>query len=294
MEVDSDAQQVDFRLDVMINPLRLFTSTLADVLSVASFKVVQRGEKWHLTCSSMDSSKSVYISGALECEAKVEDDTTFTVDTKCFNECVKSLPYHYHCTITRARGAAAICVTSFDPRTESHIKKFELNTHTETAEGGLEFNGEYKYTVELDLVDLRDIVKKALSFGSDDLHFRMEEALPAEYTPGVKYVSLVITSSGTSGSFTEQFNYLTDTKDGPPGALTAEEDFKLGRRTAPTVKVDARYSAHYLMNFLRSERSMLQLLLSQDAGGPMPLIVKKHLSHGDSQIVYMLAPKLVG
>ena len=250
----------------------------------------------HFLCiDSIDPQHVCMIQARLVCEklvGDIESNVEFCVDSNILNTCLKSIPPHYSLDLIKPEGGVDIKICAYETLSNSHCLTFDLSTLCDDSETMQLTDMEYKYTVEIDLGTLRQIVKMAMALHSSTIEMRVQG------TPGVPSQSanqtILSISARGDAALTHEFFSATVQEDGEGDsciirAATDSTSSVLNRGALVEMYSDA-FSAQYMTFFLKSmERQMITMKLSKDK----PLIMHYPLGAEASYICFVLAPKTV-
>ena len=231
------------------------------------------------------------IQARLICEKthNLTKDVDFCVDSSILNLILKNIPSHYSIDLEKYADSADIRINAYESLSNSHNTHFELPTLVDDSETMQLSDMAYKYTIEIDLGTLRQIVKMSMSLRANQLEFSVKE--PTDRSTGVSRTTFTIASRGDA-SQAHHFHSATvaEGDQNDTYVIRAATD-----STAPESSSDSTelvysdaFSAQYLNFFLKSmERQIITMKLSQDK----PLIVHYPLGADKSYICFVLAPK---
>jgi hypothetical protein len=273
--------------------LRTLVEVVGNILTRVNFRVTydERKDVHFLCIDSIDPQHVCMIQARLICEKTVNlgKDVDFCVDSSIFNLILKSVPSHYSVDLEKHSTSADIHIKAYETLSNSHHTNFELPTLVDDSETMQLSDMAYKYTIEIDLGTLRQIVKMSMSLRANQLDLIVKE--PEASKPGVNRTTFTIASRGDAAQ-AHNFHSATISEASSKESciIRAATD-----STAPDcnevnmveVYHDA-FSSQYLNYFLKSmERQIITMKLSQDK----PLIVHYPLGADKSYICFVLAPK---
>lgn len=274
--------------------LRTLVEVVGNILTRVNFRITydHKRETHFLCIDSIDPQHVCMIQARLICEKTVnlDQDVDFCVDSSILNLILKNIPTHYSIDLEKYRNSADVSIKSYETLSNSHHTQFDIPTLVDDSETMQLSDMSYKYTIEIDLGTLRQIVKMSMSLRSNQLEFTVKE--PADRNNGVSRTTFMI---GSKGDATQSHSFHSATV-----AEGDNQDTYVIRAatdsTAPDGTADGTtqivyhdaFSAQYLAFFLKSmERQIITMKLSQDK----PLIVHYPLGADKSYICFVLAPK---
>lgn len=273
--------------------LRTLVEVVGNILTRVNFRITYdaKRETRFLCIDSIDPQHVCMIQARLICEKtfNLDGDVDFCVDSSILNLILKNIPSHYSLDLEKHTNSADIRLNAYETLSNSHHTNFQLPTLVDDSETMQLTDMSYKYTIEIDLGTLRQIVKMSMSLRAQQLDFMVKE--PTEKKQGVLRTTFTIASSGDA-SQAHNFHSATVTEGDPSDTYviraatdsTAPDD---GKNNTTMVYKDS-FSAQYLNFFLKSmERQIITMKLCQDK----PLIVHYPLGADKSYICFVLAPK---
>lgn len=273
--------------------LRTLVEVVGNILTRVNFRITYDARKdMHFLCiDSIDPQHVCMIQARLVCENthNLNRDIDFCVDSNIFNLILKSIPSHYSLDLEKHSNSADIHLNAYETLSNSHHTNFELPTLVDDSETMQLTDMAYKYTIEIDLGTLRQIVKMSMSLRAQQLDFMVKE--PEEKKVGVLRTTFTISSRGDATQ-AHNFHSATVTEGDPSESyvIRAATDATAPDSTSEgtTIVYKDAFSAQYLNFFLKSmERQIITMKLSQDK----PLIVHYPLGADKSYICFVLAPK---
>lgn len=272
--------------------LRTLVEVVGNILTRVNFRVTYDERKsMHFLCiDSIDPQHVCMIQARLICEKTTgmgKEEVSFCVDSNIFNLILKSVPSHYSLDLEKHSTSADIHINAYETLSNSHHTNFELPTLVDDSETMQLSDMAYKYTIEIDLGTLRQIVKMSMSLRSNQLDLIVRE--PETMGAGVNRTTFTIASRGDAAQ-AHNFHSATISEGSDSCIIRAATDSTAPEMSAKGMKEvykDA-FSAQYLNYFLKSmERQIITMKLSQDK----PLIVHYPLGADKSYICFVLAPK---
>lgn len=275
--------------------LRTLVEVVGNILTRINFRITYdtKRETHFLCIDSIDPQHVCMIQARLICEKTYhmdDRDVDFCVDSNILNLILKNIPTHYSIDMEKRKDCPDISINAYETLSNSHQTKFDIPTLVDDSETMQLSDMSYKYTIEIDLGTLRQIVKMSMALRANQLEFTVRE--PSDRNNGVSRTTFVI---GSRGDATQAHSFHSATvaegDDQDTYVIRAATD-----STAPDAKEDAAtrvvyndaFSAQYLSFFLKSmERQIITMKLSQDK----PLIVHYPLGADKSYICFVLAPK---
>lgn len=275
--------------------LRTLVDVVGNILNRVNFRINHDAKKgiYFLCIDSIDPQHVCMIQARLTCEKtyNLTGDEMFCVDTNILNTLLKNVPPHYSLDLIKKSSSADIHMRTYESLSNSHETHYVLSTLVDESETMQLSDMSYKYTIEIDLGTLRQIVKMSTQLRASDIEFSVKE--PSDSTKGVSRTTFSICSHGDATQ-EHRFNSATVTEPGSEEqtcVIRAATD-ATGPDTVDGEEMDVKYvdafSTQYLNYFLKSmERQIITMKLSQDK----PLILHYPLGADRSYICFVLAPK---
>ena len=275
--------------------IRTLVDVVGNILNRVNFRINYDSKKdvYFLCIDSIDPQHVCMIQARLTCEKifNLQGTETFCVDTNILNTLLKNVPAHYSLDLVKRKSSADIYMRTYESLSNSHETHYILSTLVDDSETMQLSDMSYKYTIEIDLGTLRQIVKMSQALRANHIEFTVRE--PSEHQKGVSRTTFSIASRGDA-SQEHRFNSATVTEPGTENetcVIRAATD-STGPETVAGEQMDVKYtdafSTQYLNYFLKSmERQIITMKLSQDK----PLILHYPLGAERSYICFVLAPK---
>jgi hypothetical protein len=274
--------------------LRTLVEVVGNILTRVNFRITYDNKReTHFLCiDSIDPQHVCMIQARLICEKTVnlDQDVDFCVDSNILNLILKNIPTHYSIDLEKYKDTPDISIKSYETLSNSHHTQFDIPTLVDDSETMQLSDMSYKYTIEIDLGTLRQIVKMSMSLRSNQLDFTVKE--PVDRNNGVSRTTFMIGSKGDA-SQAHSFHSATvaegDNQDTYVIRAATDSTAPDGTADGTTqIVYNDAFSAQYLNFFLKSmERQIITMKLSQDK----PLIVHYPLGADKSYICFVLAPK---
>lgn len=275
--------------------IRTLVDVVGNILNRVNFRINYDNKKdvYFLCIDSIDPQHVCMIQARLSCEKifNLKGTEMFCVDTNILNTLLKNVPAHYSLDLIKKTNSADIHMRTYESLSNSHETHYILSTLHDESETMQLSDMSYKYTIEIDLGTLRQIVKMSTQLRANQIEFSVKE--PMENRKGVSRTTFSISSSGDATQ-EHRFNSATVTEPGTETetcVIRAATD-ATGPETVDGEKMNIKYSdsfsTQYLNYFLKSmERQIITMKLSQDK----PLILHYPLGADRSYICFVLAPK---
>jgi hypothetical protein len=270
--------------------LRTLFEVVGNILTRVSVGVKYETSKGaHFLCiDSIDPRHVCMIQARLVCEKtdrKIED-ASFCVDSNILNNCLKNIPNHYSVDLEKRTNSESIFIFAYETLSNSHTTIYEVPTLVDEAESMQLQDMNYRYTIEIDLSTLRQIVKMSQQLRSQQIDLKVFE--PDEEHPNRSCISIL-----SQGDATIQHNFYSNM------VHESTQNTNIMRAVTDATSPDGcdenlkevyneSYSAQYLNYFLKSmERQIITMKLSPG----QPLILHYPLGADRSYICFVLAPK---
>lgn len=275
--------------------IRTLVDVVGNILNRVNFRINHDKKKgvYFLCIDSIDPQHVCMIQARLVCEKTegLAGNETFCVDTGILNTLLKNVPAHYSLDLIKRSSSADIYMRTYESLSNSHETHYILNTLVDDSETMQLTDMSYKYTIEIDLGTLRQIVKMSLQLRANHIDFSVKE--PSEDSNAVSRTTFSIASSGDATQ-EHRFNSATVTEtlnENETCVIRAATD-STGPDTIEGEELETKYldsfSTQYLNYFLKSmERQIITMKLSQNK----PLILHYPLGADKSYICFVLAPK---
>ena len=275
--------------------IRTLVDVVGNILNRVNFRINHDHKKnsFFLCIDSIDPQHVCMIQARLSCEkcTGLTGDEMFCVDTSILNTLLKNVPAHYSLDLIKKESSADIYMRTYETLSNSHETHYVLSTLVDESETMQLSDMQYKYTIEIDLGTLRQIVKMSQQLRANHIEFSVKE--PTDNAKGVSRTTFSISSRGDATQ-EHRFNSATVTEPGEQDqtcVIRAATD-STGPEQVEGEYMDTKYmdafSTQYLNYFLKSmERQIITMKLSQDK----PLILHYPLGADRSYICFVLAPK---
>lgn len=275
--------------------IRTLVDVVGNILNRVNFRINHDSKKnvYFLCIDSIDPQHVCMIQARLTCEKvfNLTGTETFCVDTNILNTLLKNVPPHYSLDLTKNKDSADIYMRTYESLSNSHETHYIISTLVDDSETMQLSDMSYKYTIEIDLGTLRQIVKMSQALRANNIEFSVKE--PSDDKIGVSRTTFSISSRGDACQ-EHRFNSATVTEPGSENqtcVIRAATD-STGPDTVEGEQMNIKYcdefSTQYLNYFLKSmERQIITMKLSQDK----PLILHYPLGADRSYICFVLAPK---
>jgi len=275
--------------------LRTLVDVVGNILNRVNFRINYDSKKdvYFLCIDSIDPHHVCMIQARLTCEKiyNLKGTEMFCVDTNVLNTLLKNVPAHYSLDLIKKSSSADIHMRTYESLSNSHETHYILSTLHDESETMQLSEMSYKYTIEIDLGTLRQIVKMSTQLRATQIEFSVKE--PSNDKKGVSRTTFSISSTGDATQ-EHRFNSATVTEPGNETetcVIRAATD-ATGPDTIDGEEMNIKYtdsfSTQYLNYFLKSmERQIITMKLSQDK----PLILHYPLGADRSYICFVLAPK---
>lgn len=273
--------------------LRTLVEVVGNILNRVNFRIrYDKKKDVHFLCiDSIDPQHVCMIQARLLCEKtfNLNRDVDFCVDSNVLNLILKNIPQHYSLDLEKYTNTADVHVRAYETLSNSHQVDFELPTLVDDSETMQLSDMSYKYTIEIDLGTLRQIVKMSMSLRAQQLDFIVKK--PRNADASILHTVFTIASRGDAAQ-AHNFYSATVTEGNPdePCVIRAATDATAPESDNTDLEIVYKdsFSCQYLNFFLKSmERSIITLRLSQDR----PLVVHYPLGADKSYACFVLAPK---
>jgi hypothetical protein len=273
--------------------LRSLVDVVGNILNRVNFRINADNKKdgFFLCIDSIDPQHICMIQARLSCEKSegLKGGEMFCVETRTLNTLLRNVPPHYSLDLIKNKNTADICMRTYETLSNSHETHYELATLVDESETMKLTDMSYKYTIEMDLTTLRQIVKMSQQLRAEKIEFSVKE--PKESKKGVSRTTFCISSSGDATQ-EHRFNSATMSESSDDTCIIRAATDSTGPETIAgetllTQYADA-FSTEYLNYFLKSmERQIITMKLSPEK----PLILHYPLGAERSYICFVLAPK---
>lgn len=278
--------------------LRTMIDVVGNILTRINLRLSTSKETGdHFLCiDSIDPQHVCMIQARLSCE-KVSGCTEstsadFCVDSNLFNLCLKGIAQHYSIDIYKTKNNPDINIRAYETLSNSHETFFKLPTLLDDSETMQLSDMSYKFTIEIDLGTLRQIVKMSQSLKAQQIDMSVKEPVKNNKNTGVFRTVFTI---GASGDAHQEHSFFSATvqesSDDTTRVIRAATDAtgpSQNKHDTLETKYFDSFSTQYLNFFLKSmERQIITMKLSQDK----PLVLHYPLGADKSYICFVLAPK---
>lgn len=299
----ADAVKVVFE---QTQSLRTLVDVINNILTRVTIKVVKDAAFEGIQIECIDPKQVCLVAAKLRCSVPIcpEGGAELCVVTSVLNTCLKAVAQHYSLDIESgvesapagdgapAVAAAELVMRAYESISNNYWTTFRVPTlHLESDPVQMS-KLTYEYTIEMDLITLRNIVKHTLALHGKEITLMIEEPLAKH-----NYQYTVFTIS-TDGDAQQQHQFHSVTEDRGAGGTcvirTEEEGVELPRVADLTCKMCESFSAEYLNYFLKSmERHVITMRITKTtASRPQrALVVTYPLGSDESHVCLMLAPR---
>lgn len=273
--VDSDsspADNVQWKITFdQTQGIRTLIEVVGNILTRVNLRISfdKTRDTYFLCIDSIDPQRVCMIQARLICEntvAVVGKDEDFCIDSNIFNLILKNIPSHYSLDLIKKTDSADIYINAYETLSNSHHTQFKLPTLLDESDSMQLTDMEYKYTIEIDLCTLRQIVKMSTHLRAPQVDFSVSE--PNNKKKGVLRTTFTISSQGDAAQ-AHNFHSATVTDEGESNkacVIRAATD-----STAPDINMtdmieqySDSFSTSYLNYFLKSmERQIITMKLSK-------------------------------
>lgn len=279
--------------------LRALVEVVGNILSRVNFCIKHDTKKdiFFLCIDSIDPQHVCMIQSRLLCEKthNLKGNESFCVDTNTLNTLLRNVPPHYSLDLVKRKNCADIFMRTYESLSNSHETHYKLNTMVDDSEMMDLPDMDYRYTVEIDLGTLRQIVKMSQSLRANHVSFSIKE--PIDNKQGVSRTTFCIASTGDATQ-EHHFNSATQIESESGGQQDSYVIRAAMDATGPEMcenevmetKYSDSFSTTYLSHFLKfksMERQIITVKLSKD----QPLILNYPLGADRSYVCFVLAPK---
>ena len=272
--------------------LRSLVDVVCNILTRINIRMRYDSEKeiYQLCIDSIDPRHVCMIQARLVVEksSNTNENIEFCIDSALFNNCLKSIPPHYSLDIKKSNTNADIVICAYESLSNSHSLEFRLNTLVDEEQVTQLTDMTYRYTVEIDLCTLRQIVKMSQTLKSDSIELSIEE--PCESEKSTNHMLFAIRANGEA-QLKHSFHSATIKETSSNECVIRAVTDSASSETTNcdmTLKYSASFSSQYVNLFLKSmERQVITMKLSEDK----PLILFYPLGGENSHICFVLAPK---
>lgn len=268
------------------SPLRTLIDVISNVLVRVEIYIVNTESFQGIQIESIDAKQVCLINAKLVCTVHhMVGEARFCVDTQTFITCLKAVPPHFSLRICGSTQTSDITLHSYESISNNYCTTFDVPTLVSDSEPVKLSPMDYTFTVELDVLTMRTIVKNTLALHGNDIRFTVEEQvgdLP------FKYNIFTISTDGNAKQ-KHQFHSVTQSRSNATCIIRTDETaVDLPPRGELTTRYEDCFSANYLNNFLKAmERQTIDLFLSPGK----PLIFQYKLGPEQSRVCFVLAAK---
>ena len=275
------------------NGLRTMIEVVGNILTRINLRLIkdEATGRFFLCIDSIDPQHVCMIQARLNCEkvTDLHETVDFCIDSNLLNLCLKGIPTHYSLDIMKRRDTADIHIRAYETLSNSHQMFFKIPTIVDDSETMQLNDMSYKYTIEIDLGTLRQIVKMSTSLRASEIALSVKE--PKNDSQPISRTAFTIGASGDAQQEHTFFSATMQEDDEHNKVIRAATDASSpeGRENEElvTTYTDA-FSSSYLNLFLKSmERQIITMKLSKDK----PLILHYELGADKSYICFVLAPR---
>lgn len=292
----------EFKL-TFTNPqsLKTLVDIVSNILTECHFQVrpgADDGDFVGIVVDSIDNKMVCMITARLTCQVEGSEGV-FCVRMSTLNMLLRSVQPHMCMDISRESGNPEIRMCAYETTNDAFRSEFTINTLAREANNATLDDIVYEYTVEIDLVAFRQIVKMARDLKADDIRFVVEEPRKQQSR---RHTYLKVIVKADDATTLSCYHTVTewegdDLERGAQAPATnvtirtaeAETDASPVDASEMEVRYSEKFSVEYLSLFLKSmERHHLTIRLSSGK----PLILHYPLGNEESHIRFVLAPKV--
>ena len=290
------APELDFKCSVgQPQTARMLVDMVGALVSSCQFEVKKSEEFTGILVQCLDSSKTCIVHARLECEVHLPGEVTestepvrFAVSLKEMMACMRVVHSHYVLEVCKERNSDSVQLISRDQVHMTLINSFNLGILHQDYDSAEMNELDYDYTVRIDLLEFRSILKLAKDLGSSAIQFKIYERKRVhEDDPQTIVFCLAVMGIASS---TVHYFPSTVNEGGVFAATSNVGDVEgLDDTSKWTLAYSDMFAQEKLSLFVRAmERSVLTLRVSSDK----PLVVLFPLGGDDSYVCYILAAKI--
>ena len=276
--------------------LKTLVDIVSNILAECHFQVCtgNDGPFVGILIESIDNKQVCMITARLACQAEGAEDV-FCVKMSTLNTLLRSVQPHCCVDVSRADGSPDVSICAYETSPSECRSRFSLRTLAKEPDSVHLDDIDYEYTVEIDLVALRQYVKMAKDIKAEVMEFVVEE--PRAQHTEARHTYLKVSAGADDVQMLHCFHSVTEAApdEGAPPNVTIRTDACRGGATPDVgasenlrVCYRERFSVDYLGYFMKSmERHHLTMRLSSGK----PLILQYPLGNEESYIRFVLAPR---
>ena len=290
-----DDSSVEWKLTIdQTGRLRTLMEVVGNVLTRINVRLASSAGSFMLCIDSIDPQHVCMIQARLVCEKTQNltegQESSFCVDSSIINHILKNIPTHYSVDLEKHTTNADLHIHAYESLSNSHHVRYELPTLVDDSETMALNDLSYKYTVEIDLGTLRQIVKMSSQLRAQKLTLTVREP---NVSDKVQRTAFSISSNGDAKQTHNFYSAtLADSAQSQEAcvirAVTDSQTVDIDRLSTMRTMYEDHFSAQYLGLFLKSmERQIITMKVSNDK----PLVLYYPLGADRSFICFVLAPK---
>lgn len=267
--------------------LRTMFEVVGNILTRINVRITKTTDsnRPFLCIDSIDPQHVCMIKARLQCEKSMNlnEEKEFCVDANIINSCLKNTPNDYSIDITKMYGSDNISMRAYESLSNSHTLHYDIPTLVDDSERMNLTDLQYKYTIEIDLGLLRNIVKMSGSLRSEHMQISVLETEKEESS------QISISAKGDATITHNFFSSIVHDSANDTCTIKAmtESSAPESELTSLRLKYKESYSVKFLNYFLKSmERTLITMKLSENK----PLILHYPLGAEKSFICFVLAP----
>ena len=271
--------------------LRTLIDVVSNILTRINLYVTQdENGNTHLGIDSIDPQQVCMIQSQLSVEKSVGivDKKEFCIDASIFNLFLKNLPSHYSLNIEQYENTPDLRIFAYESLNNNHTTEMFMPTYMENTESMNLGKKTYDYTIEMDLLTLRQFIKMTQALQAKHITLKVFE--PKDSDPTQKNTMFTIESDDGDSRYKQSF-YSSTIKDSVEDTCIIKAQPDQGKHSSKidwVCKFDEDYSTSYMSNFLKSmDRQVITIQLTESN----PFIMHYSLSTDGCYLRFVLAPK---
>lgn len=274
--------------------IRTLCDVMDNMLDTVDIQVINKPDFKGILVEAIDCTQVSLVIAQLRADVDMpEGQTSFCVNTKTLNTCIKSAQPHFSICLETMEQSSSIRLTAFEQLSKTSITRFVMPTLVCDQEPIRLKDQEYKYHVDIETSTLKSIVRMCLALRGETLTFKVKqtskdvEAKKARLPNTKKDTVLTISSNGDCEQEHTFYTLSEECEDNSMAASCVKEIQSVQDEAGMQTMCENQYGAKQMQDFLKSiDKATVTLRLGQS----QPLIIN-HKFGNESYVCLVVAPK---
>lgn len=291
--MDNVAFKVTFECATAI---RTLADVVSNMLETVDIQVIRRDDFHGIMLEVIDAKQISLVIARLHAYVEMNvEHTSFCVNARTFNLCVRSAQPHFSVCLESVRGTSSVRLTTFESLSNTSMTRFLIPTLVCEQEPARLRDTDYKYHIDMDTATLKSIVRMCLALQGETLTLTVKQRAVSAATKAARTVAnsthtiLVLSSNGNCDQ-EHTFYSMTNARDDDSLVGTCVSIERPPHDDELEVMYEERFGAKHIADFLKSiEKNTLTLRLSRE----QPLIINHKFGSESSYVCLVVAPQAV-